>query len=75
MKLTEKQCEILAYLATDGLVTASAYAMGCSTNTLWALERDGLVSIKRVLGNMAFPRNAQWRITPVGRAALKEAQE
>lgn len=66
-KLTPAQLDVLRALAVN---EASAYRLGCSLNTLNALSLKGFVSLVSSLGNMAFPRNATWRITEAGRALL-----
>ncbi len=68
-KLTKAQMHTLKLLAVSD---ASAYGMGVGLGTLNALSLKGMARIIPQPGNMAFPRNAMWAITPAGRAALKE---
>ena len=75
MKLTEPQREVLACLGDPSVVTMSAYAMGCSLATPWAMQKHRLVDPLGGSGSMAFPRNMQWRITEAGRALLSQEMD
>ncbi len=70
MKLSEAQRKALSHLSS--VQGSSAYRMKVGLNTLNALSLRGLVKMDREIGNMAFPHNAIWRITPAGRAALED---
>lgn len=73
-KLTKAQREVLTALSAEGIVEMSAYRLGCSLATLWALQKNRLVQPMGGIGSMAFPRNMGWRITAAGRAAIAKAE-
>lgn len=71
MKLTLAQHCALVDLSDKSM---SAYSMGASLRTLWALQRKGLVRPDGGPGSMAFPRSMTWTITDAGRRALSEQE-
>jgi hypothetical protein len=53
---------------------ASAYTLGASLATMYALERRRLVASQHNPGSMIWPQTSiTWRITNAGRAAVEDA--
>lgn len=73
MKLSEAQRRALDYLSS--CQGSSAHQMKVGLNTLNSLSLRGLVRMDHEVGNMAFLRNACWRITDAGRAALEGSEK
>jgi hypothetical protein len=70
-KLTKRQLDALEKLAIE---PASAYSVKTTMNTIRALSRLGMI-VAIGMGHMAFPRNAGWKITNAGIAALPPPED
>lgn len=71
LRISEGQMDIMRRLV---LKPESAYRLQCSMRQMESLQRQNMIMMVPAPGNMAFPRNAEWRLTSAGKAFMKGNQ-